>query len=161
MDSNPNCPVLRATGFCPLMMIICTCLFTSGNMSYHPHSYAALCTSSLWNHNGGNKPETWYNFPCQYRYDWCGCTRRPMHRDHIVRPHLLYSASSPYLWENTSYVTESHHIRLVPYKCLPKRWNLNSAKAFSILTYFQKMKVGLPNHQSLCVSPVNNFWAAW
>jgi hypothetical protein len=31
-------------------MIIWTCRFTSGDMLYHPLSYAALCSSSLCNH---------------------------------------------------------------------------------------------------------------
>jgi hypothetical protein len=30
-----------------------------------------------------------------------------------------------------------------------------------ILAYFPKMKVGLSNHQSVCVSATNNFWTAW
>jgi len=50
IDSEPNGPVLRATAFCPRMMIICTRRFSSGNISYHSLSYAALHTSSLWNH---------------------------------------------------------------------------------------------------------------
>ena len=50
IDSEPKGPVLRATGFCPRMMIICTCRFSSGNISYHSHSYAAVHTPSLWNH---------------------------------------------------------------------------------------------------------------
>jgi hypothetical protein len=52
----------------------------------------------------------------------------------IVRPHLLYSASRPVpLTKYISYITESHHSRLVPLKCLPKRRNLTSAKAFATL----------------------------
>ena len=54
IDSEPNGPVLRATGFCPRMMIICTRRFSSGNISYHALSYAALLTPSLWN-NALNK----------------------------------------------------------------------------------------------------------
>jgi hypothetical protein len=50
IDSEPNGPVLRATGLCPRIMIICTRRFSSGEVSYHPLSYAALYTSSLWNH---------------------------------------------------------------------------------------------------------------
>ena len=50
IDSEPNGPILRATGFCPRMMIICTRRFSSGNISYHSLSYAALHTPSLWNH---------------------------------------------------------------------------------------------------------------
>ena len=54
IDSEPNGPVLRATGFCPRMMIICTRRFSFGNISYHALSYAALLTPSLWN-NALNK----------------------------------------------------------------------------------------------------------
>ena len=50
IDSEPNGPVLRATGFCPRMMTICTRRFSSGNISYHSLWYAALHTPSLWNH---------------------------------------------------------------------------------------------------------------
>jgi hypothetical protein len=50
IDSEPNGPVLRATGFCPRMMIICTRRFSSGCISYHSLSYAALYTALLWNH---------------------------------------------------------------------------------------------------------------
>jgi hypothetical protein len=36
----------------------------------------------------------------------------------------------PYLWQSTvSYIMESKHRRLVSWKRLPKRWNLNSAKS--------------------------------
>jgi hypothetical protein len=36
----------------------------------------------------------------------------------------------PYIWQSTvSYIMETHHSHLVLQKCLPKRWNLNSAKA--------------------------------
>jgi hypothetical protein len=30
--------------------------------------------------------------------------------------------------------------------------------AHIILAYFPKMKVGLSNHQPVCLSPTNNFW---
>jgi hypothetical protein len=30
-----------------------------------------------------------------------------------------------------------------------------------LLAYFPNMDVGLSYHQSVCVSPTNNFWAAW
>jgi hypothetical protein len=49
IDSEPNGPVLMVTGFCPRMIIICTRRFSSDNISYHPLSYAALYTPSLWN----------------------------------------------------------------------------------------------------------------
>jgi hypothetical protein len=48
----------------------------------------------------------------------------------VGRPHLIYSASSPVpLSKNSILLTEFHHSRLVPQKCLPKRRTLNSAKA--------------------------------
>jgi hypothetical protein len=48
---------------------------------------------------------------------------------YIVRPRLLYSASSPVHLTNNSIL---HKGRLVPQKCLPNRGRLNSGKAFSI-----------------------------
>jgi hypothetical protein len=50
-----------------------------------------------------------------------------------MRPHLLYSASSPVpLTKCSTYITESHYRRLVPCGCLPKRRNFNSVTAFAI-----------------------------
>jgi hypothetical protein len=48
----------------------------------------------------------------------------------------------PYLWKSTvSYITECHHSRLDPYKCLPVQSNLNSAKAFAIYFFPYKFLV--------------------
>jgi hypothetical protein len=32
---------------------------------------------------------------------------------------------------------------------------------YQFLAYFPKMKVGLSNYQSVCVSPTNDFWTTW
>jgi hypothetical protein len=42
------------------------------------------------------------------------------------------------------------------------QWNnLFTELVHIVLAYFQKMKVGLSNHQCVCVSTTNNFWTAW
>jgi hypothetical protein len=38
---------------------------------------------------------------------------------------------------------------------------LTYSKQTYFLAYSPKIKVGLSNHQSVCVSPTNDFWTAW
>jgi hypothetical protein len=50
--------------------------------------------------------------------------------DILFVPKWFISPVVSYLWQSTgSYIMESHHSHLVPWKCLLKWWNMNSAKA--------------------------------
>jgi hypothetical protein len=82
----------------------------------------------------------------------------------IVFPHLLYSASSPLSRRSAvSYITESNHSLLVPWKCLPTRLNLSSSEATRsqrlceavTVAIWHLPKIGMSTEEVVCQT---SFW---
>jgi hypothetical protein len=77
------------------------------------------------------------------------------------------SAILPFLCRQANDVHMSAHRNWRIYMYVYENFILERKKSFLIyifegcrtfLAYFQKLKVGLSNHQSVCLSPTNNFW---
>jgi len=92
----------------------------------------------------------------------------------IIFPPMLYFCSlfndpfspSIFLHSSTTHLMDAIHTGLVTMNRLSQtvlRANLRERfhdKNLEFLAYFPKTKVGLSNHQSVCVSTTNSFWTA-